>query len=121
MDNQIAIVIEDERDLALVFAEALADAGLRPEIFYDGGPALSRLIEVVPALVVLDLNLPNITGSEVMDLLKTDGRLADVKIIITSGNPIKAKTFQEIADLVLVKPISYSQLRNLAQRLLQEK
>ena len=120
MDNQLAIIIEDEKDLALVFAEALADAGFRPEIFYDGGPALSRLIEIVPTLVVLDLNLPNITGSEVMELLKTDARLAGVKVIITTGNPIKAQVYQETADLVLVKPISYSQLRDLAQRLLQE-
>jgi CheY-like chemotaxis protein len=120
MDIQLAIIIEDEKDLALVFAEALADAGFRPEIFYDGGPALSRLIEIVPTLVVLDLNLPNITGSEVMELLKTDERLADVKIIITTGSPIKAQAYQGTADLILVKPISYSQLRDLAQRLLEE-
>ncbi len=62
MDNQLAIVIEDEKDLALIFAEALAAAGFRPEIFYDGEPALSRLIEIVPEIIVLDLNLPNITG-----------------------------------------------------------
>ena len=119
MENQLAIVIEDEKDLALVFAEALADAGFRPEIFYDGGPALSRLVEVEPSLVVLDLNLPNITGSEVLELLKTDERLANVKIIITTGSHIKAQAYQEIADLILVKPISYSQLRDLAQRLLE--
>ena len=118
MENSIAIVIEDEKDLALIFAQALADAGLRPEIFYDGGPALSRLIEVVPALVVLDLNLPNIAGSEVMDLLKTDVRLADVKIIIATGSPIQARSYQETADIILVKPISYTQLKNLASRLL---
>lgn len=117
MDKQLAIIIEDEQDLALIFAQALADAGFRPEIFYDGGPALSRLVEVVPAIVVLDMNLPNITGAEVMDLLQTDERLTDVKTIITTGNPLKAQAYENIADLILVKPISYSQLRDLAQRL----
>lgn len=117
MENQLAIVIEDEKDLALIFAQALADAGFRPEIFYDGGPALSRLVEVVPVMVVLDMNLPNITGAEVMDLLQTDERLSEVKTIITTGSPIKAQAYQDSADLILVKPISYSQLRDLAQRL----
>lgn len=120
MDKHLAIVIEDEQDLALIFAQALADAGFRPEIFYDGGPALSRLIEVVPAIIVLDMNLPNITGEDVMELLKTDKRLRDVKSIITTGSPIKARAYENIADLILVKPISYSQLRDLAQRLKED-
>ena len=118
MDMQLAIVIEDEKDLALVFAQALADAGFHPEIFYDGGPALSRLIEVVPAVVVLDLNLPNITGAEVLELLKSDERLATVKTIITTGNHTKAEELENKADFTLVKPISYSQLRELAEGLL---
>ena len=117
MDNKLAIVIEDEKDLALIFAQALADAGYRPELYYDGGPALSRLVEVVPALIILDLNLPNIDGADVMDLLKNDGRLAQVKIIITTGNPLQARTFSDQADAVLVKPVSYFQLRDLAKRL----
>ncbi|MCZ7672811.1 MAG: response regulator [Chloroflexi bacterium] len=118
MDNNLAIIIEDEKDLALMFAQALADAGLRPEIFYDGGPALSRLIEVAPTIVVVDLNLPNIAGDEVIDLLKHDPRLAETKIIVASGSPIQAHAYQEVADLVLVKPVSYTQLKDLAQRLL---
>jgi two-component system phosphate regulon response regulator PhoB len=120
MDNQLAIIIEDEKDLALVFAEALTAANFRPEIYYDGGPALSRLIEVIPALVVLDLNLPNITGSEVMELLQNDTRLAQVNVIIVTGSPIKAQAHKDMADLVLVKPISYSQLRDLAKRMQSE-
>mgnify|MGYP003471140099 CR=1 FL=1 len=86
MANQLAIVIEDEKDIALIFAQALADAGYRPEIFYDGGPALSRLIEVVPAIVVLDLQLPNIAGSDVLEMLQNNPQFAEVKIIITTGN-----------------------------------
>jgi CheY-like chemotaxis protein len=117
MNNQLAIVIEDEKDLALIFAQALADAGFRPEIFYDGGPALSRLNEVIPAVVVLDLHLPNIAGSEVIDTLQTDAQFADVKIIIVTGSPLKAQSYKDFADLILVKPISYTQLRDLAQRL----
>lgn len=113
MENKLAIVIEDEQDLALVFAEALAAAGFRPEIYYDGGPALSRIIDAIPALIILDLNLPNITGSDVMELLQHDTRLADVKVIIITGNPVKAQAYQDVANLVLVKPISYSQLRDL--------
>lgn len=120
MDNQIAIIIEDEKDLALVFAQALADAGFRPEIFYDGGPALSRLVDVIPAIIVLDLNLPNITGSEVMAMLEQDDRFAEVKIIIATGNHMKAQEYQALADIILVKPISYTQLRDLAIRLKKE-
>lgn len=120
MDNQIAIIIEDEKDLTLVFAQALADAGFRPEIFYDGGPALSRLVDIVPAIIVLDMNLPNITGSEVLTMLQHDARFAEVKIIIASGNHIKAQEYENFADIVLVKPISYTQLRDLAIRLKKE-
>lgn len=97
MDNNLAIIIEDEKDLALMFAQALADAGLRPEIFYDGGPALSRLIEVAPTIVVVDLNLPNIAGDEVIDLLKHDPRLAETKsslLLAAPSRPMPTKRLQ---------------------------
>jgi two-component system phosphate regulon response regulator PhoB len=117
MDKQLAIIIEDEKDLALIFAEAMADAGFRPEIYYDGGPALSRLTEVIPKVIVLDLNLPNIAGADVLKMVEKSDRLSDVKVIIITGSPIKAKSFEEVADLILVKPISYTRLRDLAQHL----
>jgi len=108
MSSQFALVIEDERDEAFFFAQALQAAGLETEIIQAGDRALARLAVVVPDVVVLDLRLPRIAGTD---------RLAETRVIVVTGDPQMAESLRDEADLVLIKPIGFDQLRDLAARL----
>ncbi len=116
-NKALALVIEDDEDAAAIFAEALQAAALNPEIIREGQAALARLAEVAPALVALDLHLPQVSGREILRHIRADARLSDTKIIIISADPRMADTLREEADLVLIKPVSYRQVRDLAARL----
>jgi DNA-binding response OmpR family regulator len=116
-DYPLALIIEDDSDLASIFAEALQAAQFKTEIISDGAAAQSRLQEVIPHLVVLDLHLPHVSGEALLRQIRSTPALARVKVVIASADPITADMLSPESDLVLVKPVSYSQLRDLAQRL----
>ena len=117
MSNQSALIIEDDYDASLIFAEALQAAGVQTEIIRSGDTALARLAVTTPGVVVLDLHLPYTAGTDILSQIRADGRLAETRIIVATADPRLAETLQDEADLVLIKPISFSQLRDLAARL----
>ena len=117
MDNPLAFVIEDDEAHVDLFSEALQKAGFEVEAFQDGQAALSRLTETIPVLVVLDLHLPHVSGADILNYIRSDLRLKNTRVVLASADPQMASKLREKADLVLIKPISYFQLRELAARL----
>jgi DNA-binding response OmpR family regulator len=115
--NSLAWVIEDDEAHAKLFCEALLQAGYQVEVIRDGRAALARFAQGIPAVVVLDINLPYIAGTDILRHIRGDKRLAKVRVIIASADERIAATLHNDADLVLIKPISYPQLRDLSQRL----
>jgi DNA-binding response OmpR family regulator len=113
----LAIIIEDDDSLGLVAYEALRTAGFYPELISDGLVAQERLAVAVPAIIILDLHLPQVSGQELLRQIKKDHRLRDTQIIIATADPATAGYLQEEVDLVLIKPYSFSQLRDFAVRL----
>ncbi|MBN1287427.1 MAG: response regulator [Anaerolineae bacterium] len=116
-EQPFAMVIEDDKDLAAIFADTLKEAGFQAEVARDGRVAMERLAAVAPDVVVLDMNLPLVSGAEVLKYIRTDKRLANTRVIIATANPQIASMVQDQADLVLIKPVGFSQLFNLAIRL----
>jgi two-component system cell cycle response regulator DivK len=117
MYNPLALVIEDDTPHANLFSEALQKAGFEIEAIRDGQVALARLAEITPALVVLDLHLPHVSGADILNFIRNDERLKSTRVVLVSADPQMASMLREKADLVLIKPISYFQLKELAIRL----
>ena len=115
--SNLALVIEDNTDLAIIFTEALQVAGFETETILDGSKAAERLAAVTPEVVVLDLHLPNVSGREILKQIQTDARLAGTHVILATADARLADMMENEADLVLVKPVSFSQLRDLVKRL----
>jgi CheY-like chemotaxis protein len=115
--NPLALVVEDDTDLSIIFSESFKAAGFETEIVRDGAVAVQRLAETVPDVVALDLHLPGVSGEEILDRICADDRMTETRVIITTADPRMADTLDDRAFLVLLKPISFSQLRDLAKRL----
>ena len=119
MSEPYALIIEDEADLAEIFSEALLAAGYRTEIIRAGDLAQQRLAQVTPDVVVLDLHLPRVDGRALLHQIRTDPRLKNTRVMIASADPRMADELDGAADLVLLKPIGFGQLRDLAKRLMR--
>lgn len=117
MDNPLALIIEDDPDLSTIFAGALQAAEFETEIVADGQLASVRLAETLPSVVILDLHLPHVSGRDILDQIRIDPRLQETRVMLATADAAMADMLRSEADLVLIKPISFSQLRDLARRL----
>lgn len=117
MTKPLALVIEDESNLANIFTTAVNAAGFETETIQNGGVAQARVREVVPAMVILDLHLPDVSGLDILKQIKSDKRLAATRVIIVSADAAMVSSLELEVDLTLLKPIRPSHLLNLVSRL----
>jgi two-component system cell cycle response regulator DivK len=118
--GKLALVIEDDYDVSIIFARSLLEAGFEPQVIRAGDTALTWLAATVPDLVVLDLNPPHVAGEEILHRIRADARLEKTRVIVASAYPRMADGLRDEADWVLIKPIGFNQLRELATRLVLE-
>jgi CheY-like chemotaxis protein len=112
----LALIVEDDPHLGRIFSITLSES-FETEIIADGSHALARLKEVVPHLLVLDINLPGASGSEVLHAVRSDERFGAVRVILATADSRQAYDLQDKADIILLKPVSVVQLRDLSERL----
>ncbi|MDE3025632.1 MAG: response regulator [Acidobacteriota bacterium] len=82
----------------------------------DGETGLALARELRPALILLDLRLPGISGEEVLDALRSDPATAGARIVIVSAEARPVETARLIdrgADGYLVKPVDVQGLLDL--------
>ena len=119
MDGKpLALIIEDHADQNIVFTTALKKAGYSTESILDGITAQKRLLEIAPQLIILDLHIPGISGDALLEQVRNDPRLENALVILATADAALADVLQPQADLVLLKPISFAQLSELASRFL---
>ena len=112
----LALIIEDDPQLNEIMALTL-QADFAIEACADGISGWKRLGEIVPHIVVLDLNLPGLPGKDILSGIRSDARFKDTRVIITTADERQAETLTDTADIVLLKPVSPAQLRQLAIRI----
>ena len=116
--TRLALIIEDDGDLANIFSEALRGIGFDVENVLDGKLARGRLqTGEIPFLLLLDMHLPHVSGKELLHEIKQDERFHNTWMIITTADARLADEYRDQVDFALIKPILFGQLRDLAARL----
>lgn len=103
------LVVEDERDLADLLAYNLQKAGHLVTVASDGQQALAAARASTPDLVILDVMLPSLQGTEVARQLRTDPSTAKVSIIMLTAKAEEADQVHGLAigaDDYVTKPFS---------------
>jgi two-component system, OmpR family, phosphate regulon response regulator PhoB len=107
------LIVEDEKDLQEVLAYNLRQAGHTPVLAADGREALAAVESQVPDLVLLDLMLPDMSGTDVCRTLKNDPNTRDIPVVMVTakGEEIdRVVGFELGADDYVVKPYSVREL-----------
>jgi two-component system phosphate regulon response regulator PhoB len=106
------LVIEDEQDLGSLLEYNLKTDGHEPEVVRTGAAAVSRYRTFKPDLVLLDLMLPDISGSEVARLIREgDSRRVPIIMVTARGEEAdRVKGLELGADDYVVKPFSVKEL-----------
>ena len=117
MTDFLALIVEDDEDLSEIFGQALTAAGYTIEIIRDGQAAQERIKQVTPDVITLDMHIPHIPGDVLLQQIRGDERLTKTRVVVTTADAQMGDSMRGAADLVLIKPITFSQLRDLAARL----
>ena len=116
------LVVDDEPDAVELVAFNLKNAGYGVVTAGDGEEALKKARELMPALIVLDVMLPEVDGMEVCKILRRDGATATIPIIMLTaktGEMDRVLGLELGADDYLTKPFSPRELVLRAKRLLR--
>jgi two-component system phosphate regulon response regulator PhoB len=107
------LLVDDERDLLSLLDFNLRGAGFETILATTGEQALAQLRRRVPDLVVLDLMLPDISGTELCGRIKSDPRTRHVPVVMLTakGEEIdRVVGFEVGADDYVTKPFSVREL-----------
>jgi CheY-like chemotaxis protein len=107
------LVVDDEPTLRLGFAYALSSRGTVVETAATGRLALERMAEVSYDIMILDLRMPELDGSGVIETLRSQGNLVPIILCSTVINPKAAlhAIRHGVVDFLL-KPVRPSELRD---------
>ena len=122
MSEHLALIIEDQEELAEIYSNALQIANIETQIILDGKVALDQLPNVHPEIIILDMNLPHVSGHYLYKQIRSIDHLMHVPVIICTANTVMANAMKnEITenDFILVKPVSIYQLNGLVERILE--
>ena len=102
-------MVEDEKDLAQVLEYNLRQAGFEPFLASDGAAGLRMARDAKPALVLLDLMLPDLNGVEVCKRLKADSSTASIPVVMLTARAEEGDRVTGLeagADDYVTKPFS---------------
>ena len=107
------LVVDDEPDIVALVAYHLVKAGYRVSTASNGPDAVSQARQDRPALVVLDLMLPGMSGFEVLEQLHADDATRDAAVLMLTARkeePDRIRGLSLGADDYLTKPFSPQEL-----------
>ena len=105
----LVLVVDDERDLRTLLEFNLRQAGYQVVQAATGAEALSRARSLRPQVIVLDLNLPDVSGTDVCRLLKSDDDTRGIPILMLTARGGEADRILGLelgADDYVAKPFS---------------
>ncbi len=108
------LVVDDEQSSRALLEAILTEAGYRVEQADGGPPALARVSEAPPDLILLDLMMPGMTGLEVCRRLKQDPATSAVPVIVVTalGQLLnKEAALTSGADDFVMKPVQPDEFR----------
>jgi CheY-like chemotaxis protein len=128
MTDFTILVVEDDADQVVLLKRAFARANLvNPlKVARDGEEAVSYLSKVLedgsrgqlPSLVLLDLNLPRRSGSEVLGWIRSEPRLSALPVIVltSSSDPVDVERAYRLgANSYVVKPVGFDGLLEIVK------
>jgi len=116
------LIIDDDIEFADLLSMQLSSAGYAAEVAEDAVEGGKALLERPPDLILCDINMPYLSGLDLMSLMQSDAHSASIPVVFISGNTDSdtiARAVKLGAADFLGKPISRDQLLESVRACLQ--
>lgn len=114
--GSLVLIIDDDPAVCDVLSRHLTQEGFLVETAGSGEVGQTKARDIRPDLIVLDVQLPDMNGWEVLEALKADTELAEIPVIMLTIIDDKERGLRMGAADFLVKPIEHSYLIELLKR-----
>lgn len=117
------LVVDDSLSIRQALVNTLTYAGYTTQTAHDGMEALEMLLESLPALVVLDIEMPRLDGYELLGVMRSHAQLAAIPVVMltTKGAQQHRQHAEHLgANAYLVKPCPDDELVATIRRLLDQ-
>jgi len=124
------VMIEDDEGHARLIEKNIRRAGILNDIkhFTDGGQALHHLFEAAdgpaksgPALVLLDLNLPDMSGTDILSRIKAEDsplKRTPVVVLTTTDDKVEIQRCYDLGcNVYITKPVNYESFAQAIRQL----
>lgn len=113
------LIVEDSSLLAEMYVYLFDNSDFETIVKYTGFEARIWLENNTPDLVLLDLNLPYVSGENILRQIRQDPRFHATRIFIISGHGQQSHQLEDKVDAVLNKPVQMDELKKLSKRYFQ--
>jgi DNA-binding response OmpR family regulator len=112
------LIVEDNISLCTLYSRVLENANVEVSVAHSCQMALDYLAQAAPDIVLLDMTLPDGSGQQVIDYIKSHLSDASIRIIVISGNEYRRNSeLLAAVDQVLLKPVSTLALLDTIQQM----
>ena len=121
--KKTVLVVDDQPHIVRLIQVNLEKEGFQVATAADGLEGMTKVRQVKPDLVILDVIMPHKDGFEVLREIKTDPELAEIPVIMLTVKTQNADIVQGLrtgAELYLPKPFHPKELVSLVKRVLEE-
>jgi len=115
------LVVDDDHNVARLVQRHLEKAGYKVSLAHTGQEAQKKAVRHLPALITLDILLPDMNGFEVLETLKENPRTEKIPVIVLSIVQGEDKALRLGAVDYVIKPFSEERLLESVAKVLAEK
>jgi two-component system alkaline phosphatase synthesis response regulator PhoP len=124
MDQKTVVIVEDEFETAEMLAEMMRLIGFKVFLSTGGRRAIDLIAEKKPNAVLLDQMMPDLSGLEVMGIIRKDPHLCHIPIIIISAKCLPSdlrRGLEAGAACYLTKPVAFIDLKQAIEQTFDDK
>ena len=101
-----ALVVDDSMLIRHTVCRSLEKRGFQVETASDGAAALEALNDIQPDVIFTDMQMPRLTGPELIDALKTNTKTAQIPIVVLAAKPLSGDIPETRAYSVIYKDVN---------------
>jgi CheY-like chemotaxis protein len=114
-----ALIIDDNRHMADSLKQLVSLFDIPADVAYGSRAGLAVLQKKTPGVVFLDINMPGVSGFEILAYLKREPRLENVPVIVVTSDD-QPETMQRAQDgganTLIIKPVTYEALEDVLKK-----
>jgi CheY-like chemotaxis protein len=122
-DKKLILVVDDDPDLVEAVSMKLESENFRVAKAYDGNQGWEKIKEERPALVILDVMMPNKNGYQLCDEIKKDPQYQDITVVLLTavGEAVTTTRYMHrdgittLANDFIPKPIDLDKLMEIVK------